>query len=109
MSELPQPKFNLRPEEILKGLKNQSHSEVIPDLRAQDIKQAHDLRFKWNRSLFWVMLGQLLIVDALILLVGTGTLTYPTENNVIEIFVTGTFVQIIGLIVFIIKYLFKTH
>jgi hypothetical protein len=61
---------------------------------------------KW---FFIMILGQLIVIDLIAILNGFGTLNYYDENTFLNFFIGGTFVELTGLVVYIINYIFSDN
>lgn len=72
-----------------------------------DAKQDRELRAKYAIYFIWILIGQLLVLNALFVGVGAQWLNY--SDWLFHAFLGGTFIEVIGIIYLIVAYLFPTR
>ncbi len=70
-----------------------------------EYKNKETRRKSFANVFLWTLIAQLILVNTIIILVGLDILKF--QDRVIIVFITSTFVELVGLISYIIFYFFK--
>jgi hypothetical protein len=91
----------------LRDVEDRSH-RVRTILDAWSNQQTHDrnMRQRYASWLAWIMSAQLLVLNVVFVLIGTGTL--KLQEWTVNLFVISVFGEIVGLTIIVVKYLFPT-
>lgn len=95
---------NLQEDIKRKQLENLVHAEHLESL-TQDRKE----RKKFANKLYWFLLGFILCVVILVFLSGNKCLNFNLSDAVLVTLLTTTSANIIGVFVFVVRYLFNTN
>ena len=77
--------------------------ELENDNKKSDIQ----LKQRYATHLFYLMIGQLIVMNIIFCGVGKGCLHY--KNSELNLYISGTLLELFALIVIITKYLFKKN
>ncbi len=69
-------------------------------------KDFFQLRKKWSGYLFWFLLLTLIFQFFVAISIGIGLMSYPSET-VVNVLLTESFIQIVGLVFLVVKFLFS--
>ena len=97
-----------RIQESVKSPTAEFKSSLDPFQQAYLDDQTADTKLKWkyaNWSLR-ILLGQLLVMNAVFILVGFGWLKFPATSNYLQIYMSGTLAEVFGIVFLITRYLF---
>lgn len=71
-------------------------------------KQYFELRKKWSWILCGVLIPTLIFQFTLVVLVGLKKLSFTENKNLVEIVCSGNFLQVIGLVYIVVRFLFPS-
>jgi hypothetical protein len=98
--------------EALKKLARSGEAEEIeelpspPELARQDIRQDIQLKRKYANVLLWMMGGQLTVANIVFVVYAWAGTDWHIETGVIQVWLAATVVQIIGVVLVVVRYLF---
>ena len=92
------------------GYEPESHHSIDPDTERQHIANhgaRSDIALKrfYATGVFWILGIQIVLVDAVFIAKGIGCLTYSDYE--LHLFLSGTLLQVFGIVWVITKHLFK--
>ena len=91
---------------------NESYERMQQDIKVIDafcdvIEEDKSLKKNYAKSLMRILFLQLIAVNIIFVFYGLGLLSYP--ESAFNIFITGSLIEIIGLVTVAVKYLFKDN
>ncbi len=74
-------------------------------LENRSIETDVDLKAGYGRSMFWLLVGQLIMMNLIFACAGAGWLFFNRFE--LNLYVGGTLAEIFGIVLIIVRYLFK--
>ena len=83
--------------------------ELEKGLGLQEKKDIITFRNYWSPRIFWLVFGILIFQGAFIMLIGLGYLDYINYKNVISVYLGESVIQVFGLGIIVLKFLFPNN
>lgn len=94
---------------LFKKAKNNSKEKLLLKLKKAAHKNNLVLKTKWSNTLGILLIIQLIAVNLIVVAIGLEWLKFEKQTVMVNIFVGGTFIQICGLVIVVIRHLFPKH